>query len=261
VVIAVRADGSIDPIAAKGETAPDSGAAKFSSFSEQTQSTDGRAAFLATLSTGKEAIFAESDSVMTTLTSNLAPAPAFELRRIVAEGDAAPGIDGAHYSMLHNPVNNDQGDVAWIASLTGARAPVDNAIWWNRGGKTLLVAREGGKAPGANGNFHQFKSLALSAGPDGAPLFTARLHNGSHLGLWAVDAAGELRLVMQEGATIDLGGGTMREVKTFTVLSLVRLSKTQTRSYAGGAVILRVTFTGAEGQALITVPVPEPAVP
>lgn len=247
-VVALRADGTVDIIATKGETAPGSGEAKFSDFSYQTQSSDGRAAFIGTLTGGDKAIFAEDGTLA--------------LTRIAAKGETAPDTGGAQFYVMSNPVNNDQGDVAWMSSLKGATPGTDRGIWWRKGGAISLVAQEGGDAAGTTGVFHAFKSLALSAGADGAPLFTASLRgtgitSANNAGLWAMDSAGDLQLLLQTGDSIDLGGGTMATVKSMTVLSIVSKSRTQSRAHAGGAVILRVTLVGSGGQAIVKLLVPQ----
>jgi hypothetical protein len=212
-VVALRSDGAADEIASTGAAAPGL-AETFSSFSTQTQSSDGRAAFLAALSQHGQAIFAE-DSTHT-------------LGEIVSAGAAAPGAGPAKFQTLSSPVNNDQGDVAWASTLSGAAALTRSGIWWRHGGQTALVAQTGTTAAGTQGLFQTFDSLAVSGGANGAPLVIGTLRRGTgdgtaanDHGLWAEDTAGQLRLLLRTSASLAIGGGAASTVKSFTIASVV----------------------------------------
>ena len=145
--------------------------------------------------------------------------------------------------------------IAIIATVkgNGVTAQNDTGLWWRRGTDApLLVAREGGNAPGASGRFKALTSLALPGGAKGAPVFVAKLNTASNgTGLWGVDSADSTASLLIEGQQI--GKKTLR---SFTVLSVVGKSPTQTRSVnSSGQIVVRLTFTDHSQQiALLAVP-------
>ena len=192
-----------------------------------------------------------------------------EMFRLVAKGDAAPGVVGGLFATFKDPVNASNRSVAFVATLKnlpGAVASVNNdGIWTFKSPTLSLVAREGAQPPGApvGARWKAFTSLALPEGR--GPIFVASMHakignaspgpggvtTANDVGLWATDSFGALRLLMREGDAI--GAST---VKTFTVLSSVPGSPAQTRSFSNsGNVLVRATdTTGAQHLVLIAVP-------
>lgn len=233
--------------------------ALWASFGLPTQnSVSTAAAFIGTLksgtgtatSTNNVAIFSEDDTT-------------YVAQRIVAKGDTAPGVAGATFGGLKDPVSASNHSVAFVGSMKAGVAGVtsldDSGIWWNKPGTGLLnVSREGTQAPetAVGAVYKAFTSLAL---PEGSgPLFLATLAQGpgavtaaDDLGLWGMSSGGQLRLLMREGATF--GSST---IKAFTVLSSVSGSAAQTRSFNKvGAVVVRVTdATGAQHIVQIAIP-------
>ena len=183
----------------------------------------------------------------------------FAPNRIVAKGDAAAGVSGAHFMTLHDPVAGQSGHLAFAASLEKGGTPKitaanNDGIWaFNPTDGLTLIAREGAQPadiaqPTA---WKKFTSLATTA--DGRPLFVAsiRTKRGTDTGLWATDSLGALRLLLRKGDAI---GDS--KVKTFVVLSSVLGSAAQTRSFNNnGSVIVRVTDSKS-AQHLLRIAVP-----
>ncbi len=172
---------------------------------------------------------------------------------------AAPGIDGATFRALGDPVLAPlTGAIAFPATVTGA-ASQDATLWWKpAGGELKLIAREGAHPPGTpdGARWKKFISLAIRGGEHGAPLFYAQVASGgikasNDFGIWAVNSLGELQVLVREGDVI--GGKTL---KTITVLSAVAGSPGVTRSFNNAqSVIYRATFTD-KSQAVLTVKIP-----
>ncbi len=174
----------------------------------------------------------------------------------------APGISGATFRTLGDPVLAPlSGAVAFPATLKGTSAAQDSTLWWKPAAGTLtLIAREGDQPPGvpAGAKWKKFVSLALSGGTHGAPLFYAQLapraggvNAGNDFGLWAMNHAGELKLLAREG---DVIGG--KQLKTITVLNAVAGAPGVTRSFNNTqSVVYRATFTD-NSQSILIVPIP-----
>lgn len=149
----------------------------------------------------------------------------------VRKGDAVPGLAGATWSSLADPVINDDGAVAWIGNIKGSTL-LSGVGSRDAAGKVRLVARKGGEAPGTSGAvFAAFKSFALPSGM--GVVFTASLQlkpglvtAGDDTGVWAVDSQGELCLLIREGQSF-----AGKKVSTFSLLGSVVGSMGQTRSF------------------------------
>lgn len=149
----------------------------------------------------------------------------------VRKGDAVPGLAGATWSSLADPVINDDGAVAWIGNLKGSSS-LPGVGSRDAAGTVRLVACKGGEAPGTSGAaFAAFKSFALPSGM--GVVFTASLQlkpglvtAGDDTGVWAVDSQGELRLLIREGQSF-----AGKKVSTFSLLGSVVGSMGQTRSF------------------------------
>jgi hypothetical protein len=117
---------------------------------------------------------------------------------VALKGD--PVTEGAYWSSFKDPILNDNGDVAWLGSLSGPAVTKESntAIWHLRGytegipgvegpqgpqearsvsESGTLVAREGSPVPGIEGaNWLKFISVALPNGfPSNGPIFVARI--------------------------------------------------------------------------------------
>jgi hypothetical protein len=187
---------------------------------------------------------------------------------LVRVGDTAPQAGGALYKSFADPiVSADGAGYAFLAKLTGAGTTVqnDSAIYWGDAGgfPNVLVAREGAAAPGTEGGvFKAFSSLAAPGGGQG-PILLAKLAIGpggvtsaNDVGLWAMDAQGNLRLLLREGTT-NIGSKT---VKSFKTLAVSAGSPGTTHNFNGaGEITAVVTFTDTTS-AVVTMTLPPSAV-
>lgn len=240
-----------------GGDAPDYGTgAKWLEFGLPTQNTVSTAmAFLGTVKplTGTAttlnnvAIFAEDDTTYT---------PA----RIVAKGDAAGPVGGI-FTVIKDPVSASNRSVAFLGTMKvvpGITAANNDGVWHATTAGLNLIAREGAQPPEAvaGARWKAFTSLALPEAR--GPIFVAKMQGrkagittANDVGLWAMDSAGAVRLLLQEGDA--LGAST---VKTFLVLSSVSGSPAQTRSFTNtGSVIVKAT-DAAGAQHLLHIAVP-----
>ena len=141
----------------------------------------------------------------------------FTATRSVAEvGDPVPGVDGATFATLSDPVI-DGGRVAFLATLADAPTANVAAVFSDAPtGALVVVARAGDAAPGADGAaFKSFQGVAVSGtsvaffgklkAGSGSPVVTAT----GDRGLWAMDATHPLTLLLREGQIV---GG--RKIKT-----------------------------------------------
>ena len=171
---------------------------------------------------------------------------------IVALGEAVPGVAGATFKAVKDPVIGGAGEVAILATIQGGGVTTanDTGIWWKpSSGPLTRVASEGEQPVGApaGAKWKAFTSLALPGGATG-PLFTATLLQGvggitsiDDLALYGVDSTGALSELLRENQP--LLGGT---AKTFVVLKALAGSPGAGRSFNNAAqVALFVTFTDA----------------
>ena len=128
-------------------------------------------------------------------------------------------------------------------------------IWSNTGGTLHLVARRGAQAPGcpAGATFSTFTSTVL---PDqGGVVMLANLNSGTvalpgpggvipsnNIGIWAVDTAGALQLIVRKGDTLD--------GKVITALSFLAMpaagvgGQSRNFSQSTGDLLYKATFVG-----------------
>ena len=187
---------------------------------------------------------------------------------------------GAKFLKLQDPVLAADGGLAFAATLTGGgvKGATANTLWWQapEGGLTLL-AQAGVAQPGspalrrgiigaptdlpAGAQFSTFTSLAIAA--NRGPIFTATLAAGkggiaknATSAVFAVDFEGTIRRLFGVTDQIDVGGGTLKPLKSFTVLTPTVGNTGVTRSFNDAQqVTWRATFTD-KTQAIITTQVP-----
>ncbi|MHA3770406.1 DUF7453 family protein [Verrucomicrobiota bacterium sgz303538] len=169
-------------------------------------------------------------------------------------GNADALAQDAIFSALGEPVHSSSGaGVAFIASVKGGNEVTganNDAIWRKSGAVLEPLVREGGTPPQPSSGA-QWKSFTALAYPgNGGPLFVAmlkpalptgpeRITAKNDLGLYAVDAFGEVQELMRENQPL-LG----KTVKTFSVLKAIAGSAGSARSYnANSQVAALVTFT------------------
>jgi hypothetical protein len=145
----------------------------------------------------------------------------------------------------------------------GARGANRTGLWFSSGADPLrLIARGGESAPGG-GHWASFDSLALPDGAESAPVFTATLAveggagitKSNRRGLWAVDSAGTVRLLLRAGQTYTVNGSA-RVVKTFVALAPSADSLGAARGFdEAGNVTALVTFIDGT-QAVLAIGLP-----
>lgn len=143
------------------------------------------------------------------------------LQLIARAGDPAPGAgSGITFADLgsgyYTASSKNSGDVAFAATLQGDGIDISNnsSIWKVHDDNLQLVAKAGSPAPGfpAGSQFTSFSWPSMNnlgqivfqgvvEGAGGTP------DGGTHVGIWAQDATGALRLIVRDGDTIDVDPG------------------------------------------------------
>ena len=172
--------------------------------------------------------------------------------------------DGPRYVSFFDPIANEAGQVAFLATLKGGDVKGANktGIFCGTTDQLRLVARLGTFAPDQNGQpnggtWSKFTSYALPSGP-GAGLVLLGEATGSDLpkfkqALWAIDSSDTLRRVLRTGVPLVTNGPV---IKTLALLAATPGSTGVERSYnetASAAVL--VTFDD-KSQALLRVDLP-----
>jgi hypothetical protein len=182
------------------------------------------------------------------------------------ENDPAPVTPaGARYDSFLDPVINDAGNIAFLATLRGRGVDDRNdmALFSGPANEPVLIARLGGAVPDEDGAttaavWSKFVSSALPSGPGAAPIFLAKTRGGdtnanNNLGLWAVDSQGTLRRLLRTGTALSDGGPLFTG---FKLLNAASGAYGVTRSFnTSGSVALVATFADAT-QALLRVDIP-----
>jgi hypothetical protein len=245
---------------AKGDAAPGTSGATFSTFGNPVINSSDFIAFKGTLNVGIGGI------VSATSTGIWAQNSSGTMQLIAQTGTGtAPGTT-APFTALSDPVYNDHDAVAFTGTLktgTGlALSTQANGVWCSSTGALALVAQQGTVAPGVpGGTFASFTQIALSnvngATNQGGVVMLATLNNNgaagingsTNQGIWGVDANGNLQLIVRTG---DILNG-----KTVTALGFLPSMTTVTgqgRSFSqtGGNLVYLATFSD-RSTAIITV--------
>ncbi len=169
---------------------------------------------------------------------------------IAQNGDAAPGITNAKFATFKDPLLDQQGNVTFIATVSGVAAN-NTGIWSNASGTLSLVVRKGAAAPGVSthSNFGSFLSLAVPEG--GGLIFTATLSTGGS-GIWLVLAGGTTpSLLVSTGSSVVVDGKS-RKVSAVAVFGSLNGSPGQRRGFdATGEVLVRATFSDGTKSLLV----------
>lgn len=163
---------------------------------------------------------------------------------VVKVGDAVPSIAGATFKSFKDPVINETGAVAFVATIAGGGSTsVDDSVIVTNAfnGSLSLVAREGVTVGGADGaTVKSFTNISLQGGE---VLFTAKLKGGTPAVLgtnddaaFAVTQSGQ-EIVVRESQPFD---GSV--VKAFKLLGSVSGSPDQARAHASGLATFQVTL-------------------
>ena len=229
--------------------------ATFASFGPPIINDSDRTAFTATLTTAVGIVTTANNSGVWADDSTGA-------RQLIARtgSGAAPGTT-ANFASFSDPVYNNNEALAFRATLkvaTGqATAATATGIWATDGtpNSLALVAQEGtGQAPGcpAGATFATFTELALpdqgGATNTGGVIFLGTLNANAaagvtasnNTGIWAVDSAGTLQLIVRTGDV--LNGKTVTALSFLPALPIVN---GQSRSFAqaNGDLVYLATFS------------------
>jgi hypothetical protein len=128
------------------------------------------------------------------------------LEMVAREGNNVPGVAGAEFAFIDDPVLNRNGQVAFVASMSFQPTATNSAVFSEAGGALAIAARRGDAAPGAGfgANFNGFSAPMLNG--EGHLAFAATLTGGSvttsnDAGIWS-NSSGTLNLVAREGSSV-----------------------------------------------------------
>jgi hypothetical protein len=137
---------------------------------------------------------------------------------VARTGDAAPKLGEAKFDFFHDYGINNRGQVAFRAEtrLDGG-AEVGSAIYAGAPDKLELIAADGRRAPGTEGDvyFRYFHDPVINR--DGQVAFFATLtgpgaRGESDYGLFATGHAGDLRLIARFGDIFEVAPGDIRTI-------------------------------------------------
>ena len=170
---------------------------------------------------------------------------------LVRTGDDAPGIPNGRFATLSDPVFNNNEAIAFRGTvktgapgITGANAA---GIWATDANRVLrMVARARTQAPGcpAGAVFASFSKIAL---PDqGGVVILGNLAGAvvgsNNQGIWAVDSAGELKLIIRKGDTQKING-VAKVVSGLSLFAPSRFAGNPGSYNSPGDLIFKVRFT------------------
>lgn len=264
-------DPVLSEIAGKGGVAAGLTNAKFVSFGNPAINGEGRTAFFATV-TGNTP--ADTTALMGKTKGIWADDSTGTRQLIVRVGDTAVGTSSAVFSAMTDPVYNANEEIAFKGTLKVGVGGVTSTptltannfgVWSNTGGTLHLVAQRGAQAPGCpvGATFSAFTSVAL---PDqGGVVMLANLNSGTvalpgpggvtganNIGIWAVDSAGDLQLVVRKG---DIHPATGKAITALSFLPAPSGVSAQSRSFSQstGDLLYRASFSdGTSGVFRIT---------
>jgi kumamolisin len=141
-------------------------------------------------------------AVFTDHTSALVHIAAANTDLPVISGSSAPGITGATFATLGNPILNGTGHIAFQAATS---APLRTGIWAdNHAGALQLVALTGSAAPGTSGVFATLSNPVYNDSETVAFRGTLRIAAGqataaTSAGIWS-GSSGNLSLIARQGS-------------------------------------------------------------
>lgn len=251
-VLRILGDGNHVEVAVPGDILEGTNEA-MSGFSSPTQSNDGKAAFVATLTgaaiTGEVVVVESSLGV---------------LDYVLRKGDTALPEGDTTFDSFSAVVSDNSGRATVTAGLKtdSTTRTIDRAIFSVDAASSTLIAREGSQPAGmpVGAKWTKFLSIAMPGGNSG-PVFVGKLTGTragtpstrtNDAGVWAVDSAGTVRLIVRTGEAFD----ATRKIVSLTLLNNVLGSPTQRRSItAEGEIIYRATLDDG-AQAIVKVLVP-----
>ncbi len=253
-----ESDFTLISLSGHAATGLDSGAT-FASYGPPARNAAETTTFLGKLTPGAGVTKADASGIFT------GPDTSGKFEAVIRTGgDAAQAGAGATFGLLKDPVLSSDGAIAFLATVKGVKVPASQTLWWQPAGGNLTLLAQGGDEAGdlPGSQWKAFPSLAI-AGGDRGPIFAATLVPGkggvlktSAAGVWATDFDNNPRLLFRTGDTIDIGGGVMKTVKSFTLLKVSVGNTGVTRSFNDDAqVVWLATFTD-KTTAIMTTEVP-----
>lgn len=180
------------------------------------------------------------------------------LRIKARQGGAVPGVPGAVFGRLDDPVFGKAQKLAFVGSIRGQGVSTTNnqGLWSNFGTEELhLLARKGAPAPGIpNSRFVSFVSVAMlddpaENEPQGAIVIAnLRTLGGRRKSLWiesALAAGPTLQLLALEGTAV-VGSSRNVPIEEFTLLGSVPGSTGAERQRSGSGLVVRFTYAGGD---------------
>jgi hypothetical protein len=178
---------------------------------------------------------------------------------VVRTGDPVPGIPNAAFTYLSDPVFNNQDRIAFFGTTvlrgSGTLGGTMGGIWLAENGALNLVIGARAQAPGCppGARFASFPQIVL---PDqGGVVFVANLVAserpsastggvvaGNNQGIWAVNTAGELQLVVRKGDA-QVINGVRKTIAGLSIFAPARFSFQQKGYNSPGDLVFRIRFT------------------
>jgi hypothetical protein len=247
-----------------GKTGDQSGPGEVQTFGVPGFSADG-VSYAAQLVRGRPITVTASNDVALVRTSSQGSAV------LAGKSGPVPGVDGAPlpgliFKKFADPISGANGSTAFSATVAGPGVQAANraGLWFAASDNIVrMLARAGELAPGG-GRWAAFQSLVLPDGAQSGPIFTASLAlkgadavtRQNNQGLWGVDSAGALQLLLRTGQAV-MVNGSARTVKSF--LALAPAFGTHGGAATGfdddGHVTALATFTD-RSQALLDIAIP-----
>ena len=259
MLVKVASGGTVTPILSTGTFAtPIAASARWLSFGLPAMGSEGtNFVVAAALRPGFGGVLTANDTAL------LASSDGSVWNVFAREGDNAPVTPaGPRYATLLDPVANDIGQVAFIASLRGPGVTASNGAAVFAGLPGILqgpaqfgpplqaVARLGDHPPDEDGIattalWTRLTTCALPGGAGAGVVFLGETSGGdttvtNKLALWAVDSHGTLRRLLRTGDQLTPGASPVTGI---TLLTALPGSYGATRSYnATGSLALLATF-------------------
>jgi hypothetical protein len=253
-----------EPLVAKGAPVPGAGVpgsgipagATWKTFGVPAINRQGEMAFVASLKHSRS-------GTLTGIFAGPTEAPVL----LVKKGDSAPGTDGAAFVSFKDPLFNEAGRVAFVATISGAGVTGENnrGLWTNAFGADpsvfQLLARTGGPVPGVSrALWMNFQSVTLTSGELN---LVGTMMDGANWGLpgpdWVRPAnalvlcrysagapSGDLLLRNGQSLTVD---GVRATLTNFVTLANVNGSPGQRRQPLNGGVHVKAML--ADGRACL----------
>ncbi len=144
---------------------------------------------------------------------------------LIANAPINVGPETLSIETIFDPVINEQGDVAFLATIVNEDPEIQYALFRHMSGGSLeLIAKTGAQAPGVfEGTV--FDTIASPRINDNGQLaFMATLSGSSdtisdttNSGIWAHDENGNLVLVVRKGSTLEVGEESYRTLSGFEI--------------------------------------------